>query len=109
TKQETHGRLNDEIHCGVVADMVSGPRVGGRTVDPQISVTYRAAEDLCPIVCISDLSGARRRGYQVPVRGEADIRSQAEVVVIVIRDSFSEDKLEDDIVVLERRKSPCAG
>src|SRR5437879_6486152 len=89
--------------------MVGGPGITGRTVDPQISVTHRAAEDLCPIVCISELSGTCRCRYQASVRVEADIGSQAEVVVIVIRDSLSKDQLKYQAIVLERRKTPCAG
>ena len=90
--------------------MVSGTGVRCRTVDPQISITHSAAEDLRPIVCIPELSGTCWRGYQVSVCSEAEIRSQAEVVVIVIRDSLSKDQLKYHIVVRAspiHRKATC--
>src|SRR6185369_18080546 len=89
-KEEPDSWLNNEIDRGVVADVISGSGVTGRTIDPQIAVTHAGAKNLRPIVCVPDVSRACRRGYQVPVRVEADIRAQAEVVVVVIRDTLSE-------------------
>jgi hypothetical protein len=45
----------------------------------------------------------------VSVCREAHIRSQTEVVVIVIRDSLSKNQLKDHVVVFERRKAPNTG
>src|SRR5690348_16646680 len=67
TKQITDSRLNDKIYSGVIADMVCGTGVGCWAVDPQISITHCAAEELSPIVCIPKLSGRCWRCYQVSV------------------------------------------
>ena len=60
-------------------------------------------------MCISELSGTCGRGHQVSVCGEADVRSQAEVVVIVIRDSLSKNKLKYHVVFFEMRHTPYTG
>src|SRR5258708_38742504 len=89
--------------------MVSGTGVRCRTVDSHIPITHSAEEDLRPIVCIPELSGACGRGYEVSVCREANIRSQAEVVVIVIRDSLSINQVKHYIVIFDTRESPYTG
>src|SRR5271166_3419669 len=108
TEEISNRRLINEVHCRVIANVVSGSRVGRGTVDPQVTITQAGAEFACPVVCESKLPGAGWSGDQVTLGIKSHVGSQTEVIVVVVRDSLSENELKLNTVFFER-KSPDTG
>src|SRR5579884_3599158 len=86
--------------------MVRAAGVSGRTVDLRISVTEGGPYQLCPVMLVSDFSRAGRRRHELAFGVKAHVRSQPEVVVVVVGNAFADNGLKHNVVA---RRAPDAG